>query len=101
MKALCKYCFFFRPYDFMDNFGYCVKNNVFVDPNSSEVCSDYRETTINDLIKNIVEKGYVYCATCRRFLTNIKELDEHYNKHIVSYGFIRDEGSPEEIPSVD
>jgi len=101
MDKRCRSCIFFRSYDFMDNFGYCIKGNVIVDPSNVSVCDNFREVTIEDLKEQIRVHGFVYCATCRKFITSIDELEEHINKHLVTYGFIRDEVAPEEIPTAD
>ncbi len=96
----CLRCIFFKVHSLFPYLGYCEKRGEVI-VSSPKECGDFKQVDL-DYLKEIVEKeGSVYCVTCRKPITSIKELEEYMKEHVIVSRTIVDEVVSEETPTAD
>lgn len=97
----CGECRFFTPHVSYPWIGYCSKRGN-ATTSVTGGCELFGEYALDELLRALEARGYVYCATCRTTLTDIVDLREHYEKkHSIHPELLVDEEIHLEVYSGD
>ncbi|AGK60349.1 hypothetical protein Asulf_00317 [Archaeoglobus sulfaticallidus PM70-1] len=97
IDKICKKCAKFSVHEIYSYIGFCVERKVTV--RFHDVCEDFTHFDFETKSREIFEKGWVYCMTCRMPIFSVEELEEHEDDIIVREFFL--EEVHEELHSAD
>lgn len=99
-KDFCKKCIHFLAHDVYGYLGLCTKKDLLTVSSSDKPCENFKEVNLRELEKIFLEKGWLYCLTCKKPIYSFEELKNHLTDQIGS-DFLSDEVASEEAPSAD
>ncbi len=97
----CKRCLLFRPHDAYEYLGLCIhKNELIVLKPDMKACKDFKEFTLDELKKVLIEKGWLRCISCKKPIHTVEELGEHIEE-MLRLELHSDVVASEESPAAD
>ena len=97
--ASCCTCVNFMPHDVYEYMGFCVRRGQIV-VSDETTCECYRELAFDDIRRALVDRGWVYCVTCRQPIYSMDELEKHIGETI-AIGVYVDSVASEDSPPAD
>lgn len=92
----CNRCIHLIPHHIYEYLGFCEKRSELI-ITTAKPCSDFREISLEKLKRILQERGWIYCATCKKPIYFIEELEKHSGEKL-TYKVYIDEAALEESP---